>query len=40
MGVVEELGIPQPLPSLSAIEVDYLFEPDVLVEVEAEAILE
>ncbi|HJE58083.1 MAG TPA: RidA family protein, partial [Nocardiopsis listeri] len=38
--VVEELGIPQPLPPLSAIGVDYLFEPDVLVEVEAEAILD
>lgn len=38
--VVEELGIPQPLPPLSAIGVDYLFEPDVLVEVEAEAVLD
>ncbi len=38
--VVEELGIPQPLPPLSAIGVDYLFEPDVLVEVEAFAVLD
>jgi enamine deaminase RidA (YjgF/YER057c/UK114 family) len=38
--VAEELGIPQPLPPLSAIGVDYLFEPDVLVEVEATAILD
>lgn len=38
--VVDELGIPQPLPPLSAIGVNYLFEPDVLVEVEAEAILD
>lgn len=37
--VVEELGIPQPLPPLSCIGVDYLFEPDVLVEVEADAIV-
>ncbi|MBE3000441.1 RidA family protein [Nocardiopsis sp. HNM0947] len=38
--VTEELGIPRPLPPLSAIGVDYLFEPDVLVEVEAEAVLD
>lgn len=38
--VVNELGIPQPLPPLSCIGVDYLFEPDVLVEVEAEALLD
>lgn len=38
--VADELGIPRPLPPLSAIGVDYLFEPDVLVEVEAEAILD
>jgi enamine deaminase RidA (YjgF/YER057c/UK114 family) len=38
--VVEELGIPQPLPPLSGIGVDFLFEPDVLVEVEAYAILD
>lgn len=38
--VVEELGIPRPLPPLSCIGVDYLFEPDVLVEVEADAVLD
>ena len=38
--VVGELGIPQPLPPLSAIGVDYLFEPDVLVEVEGLAVLD
>ncbi len=38
--VAEELELPQPLPPLSAIGVDYLFEPDVLVEVEAYAILD
>ena len=38
--VIDELGIPQPLPPLSAIGVDYLFEPDVLVEVEAYAVLD
>lgn len=38
--VTEELGIPQPLPPLSVIGVDYLFEPDVMVEVEAYAILD
>ncbi|HCS61772.1 MAG TPA: hypothetical protein DIW46_10325 [Microbacterium sp.] len=38
--VVEELGIPQPLPPLSVIGVNYLFEPDVLVEVEADAVLD
>lgn len=38
--VAAELGIPQPLPPLSAIGVDCLFEPDVLVEIEAEAILD
>lgn len=37
--VVGELAIPQPLPPVSVIGVDYLFEPDVLVEVEAEALL-
>lgn len=35
-----ELGIPQPLPPASLIGVDYLFEPDVLVEVEADAVLD
>lgn len=38
--VATELALPQPLPPLSAIGVDYLFEPDVLVEVEAYAILD
>ena len=36
--VSEELGLPQPLPPSSLIGVSYLFEPDVLVEVEAIAI--
>ncbi|KID28522.1 RidA family protein [Prauserella rugosa] len=36
--VAAELGIPQPWPPVSLIGVDYLFEPDVLVEVEAYAI--
>lgn len=38
--VTEELGIPQPLPPVSLIGIDYLFEPDVLVEVEAFAVLD
>ncbi|RBO86923.1 RidA family protein [Nocardia puris] len=38
--VATELALPQPPPPLSAIGVDYLFEPDVLVEVEAYAILD
>jgi len=38
--VAEELGLPQPLPPVSLIGVDYLFEPDVLVEVETYAILD
>lgn len=38
--VAAELGIPDPLPPLSAIGVDYLFQPDVLVEVEAYAVLD
>jgi enamine deaminase RidA (YjgF/YER057c/UK114 family) len=38
--VTEELKIPQPLPPVSLIGVDYLFEPDVLVEVEAFAVLD
>ncbi|MDA1361772.1 Rid family hydrolase [Glycomyces luteolus] len=37
---VAELGMPQPLPPVSLIGVDYLFEPDVLVEVEAEAVID
>jgi enamine deaminase RidA (YjgF/YER057c/UK114 family) len=38
--VADEIGIPQPLPPVSAIGVDYLFQPDVLVEVEAYAVLD
>ncbi|MFU8946796.1 Rid family hydrolase [Mycetocola zhadangensis] len=38
--VAEELQLPQPLPPLSAIGVDFLFEPDVLVELEVYAILD
>lgn len=38
--VAAELGIPQPFPPLSLIGIDYLFEPDVLVEVEAFAVLD
>lgn len=38
--VAQELGIPRPLPPLSLIGVDYLFEPDVLIEVEAYAVLD
>jgi enamine deaminase RidA (YjgF/YER057c/UK114 family) len=38
--VAGELGLPQPLPPVSLIGVDYLFEPDVLVEVEAYAVLD
>jgi hypothetical protein len=33
-------GMFAPVPPLSAIGVDYLFEPDVLVEVEAFAVLD
>ncbi|WP_221184075.1 RidA family protein [Kineococcus radiotolerans] len=36
--VAEELGLPQPMPPSSLIGVDHLFEPDVLVEVEATAV--
>jgi enamine deaminase RidA (YjgF/YER057c/UK114 family) len=36
--VVEELRLPWPLPPASLIGVDHLFEPDVLVELEATAI--
>jgi enamine deaminase RidA (YjgF/YER057c/UK114 family) len=39
-GVAEELGLPRPFPPVSLIGVDYLFEPDVLVEVEAYAVLD
>jgi len=38
--VAHELDLPQPLPPASLIGVDHLFEPDVLVEVEATAILD
>ncbi|MFD4458825.1 RidA family protein [Nocardia sp. NPDC058480] len=38
--VAAELALPDPLPPLSAIGVDSLFEPDVLVEVEAYAVLD
>jgi enamine deaminase RidA (YjgF/YER057c/UK114 family) len=38
--VSDELAIPRPVPPASLIGVDYLFEPDVLVEVEATAILD
>ncbi|ROR80306.1 Enamine deaminase RidA, house cleaning of reactive enamine intermediates, YjgF/YER057c/UK114 family [Plantibacter flavus] len=38
--VAEEIGLPVPMPPASLIGVDYLFEPDVLVEVEATAILD
>ncbi len=38
--VTEELALPTPLSPLSAVGVDYLFEPDVLVELEAYAILD
>lgn len=37
--VSEELSLPSPLPPLSLIGVEALFEPDVLVEVEATAVL-
>jgi enamine deaminase RidA (YjgF/YER057c/UK114 family) len=36
----EELQLPELLPPLSFIGVDYLFEPDVLIELEAYAILD
>lgn len=38
--VAGEIGLPLPMPPASLIGVDYLFEPDVLVEVEATAILD
>ncbi|THV40209.1 Rid family hydrolase [Glycomyces buryatensis] len=38
--VADELDLPKPLPPLSLIGIDYLFEPDVLVEVEAFAVLD
>ena len=38
--VADELNLPNPLPPASLIGVDFLFEPDVLVELEAYAIVE
>ncbi|WP_433607476.1 RidA family protein [Prescottella agglutinans] len=38
--VAEEIGLALPLPPASLIGVDYLFEPDVLVEVEATALVD
>jgi len=38
--VAEEIGLPLPMPPASLIGVDYLFEPDVLVEVGATALLD
>ncbi|MFC7330867.1 RidA family protein [Marinactinospora rubrisoli] len=38
--VAEEIGFPRPWPPVSLIGIDYLFEPDVLVEVEAYAVLD
>ncbi|MFC8528439.1 Rid family hydrolase [Nocardia sp. NPDC057227] len=38
--VAADIGLPLPLPPASLIGVDYLFQPDVLVEVEATAILD
>jgi enamine deaminase RidA (YjgF/YER057c/UK114 family) len=38
--VADDIGLPLPMPPASLIGVDYLFEPDVLVEVEATAILD
>ncbi|MEU4632940.1 Rid family hydrolase [Micromonospora chalcea] len=38
--VAEELALPQPLPPASLIGVESLFEPDVLVELEATAVAE
>lgn len=37
--VADEIGLPTPLPPASLIGVEVLFEPDVLVEVEATAVL-
>ena len=37
--VAEEIGLPMPMPPASLIGVDVLFERDVLVEVEATAVL-
>ena len=38
--VADDIGLPLPMPPASLIGVEYLFEPDVLVEVEATAVLD
>jgi len=38
--VAEELDIPQPWPPVTLVGVESLFEPDVLVEIEAAAVLD
>lgn len=38
--VAEEVGLTMPMPPTSLIGVEYLFEPDVLVEIEATALLD
>ncbi|MGX9898907.1 RidA family protein [Arthrobacter sp. SA17] len=38
--VASEIGLPMPMPPSSLIGVDYLFEPDVLVEIETTAVLD
>ncbi|MEU1371391.1 RidA family protein [Streptomyces sp. NPDC005803] len=38
--VAEEIGLQIPMPPASLIGVEYLFEPDVLVEVEATALID
>ena len=38
--VAEEIGLPSPMPPASLIGVEHLFEPEVLVEVEATAVLD
>lgn len=38
--VADEVGLPFPMPPASLIGVDHLFEPDVLVELEATAIVD
>ena len=38
--VAAEIGLPTPMPPTSLIGVEYLFEPDVLVEIEATAVLD
>ncbi|GAA3925847.1 RidA family protein [Streptomyces gulbargensis] len=38
--VAEEIGLRLPMPPASLIGVEYLFEPDILVEVEATALLD